>query len=241
MQKVHKKEKFTLIELLVVVSLIGILASLLMPSLSNARAKAQKAVCMSNLKQAGIAIMIYSGDGDGIIATNLMVNTATNRNMWEDNNVYKGQFHGGEQGYLEPYLGNDEEAYMCPGSEHEEDFGDWPLFTSVKGHYMGFTDWRYTLRKIEKNTISNPIQDSLYNWNEQNMTPLLMDPVMDTSIWGGTWVNSNSIIHGNKGTIPILILDGRVHQFNRTKYPAIWPTFPWEYQYIVDDLLNQIN
>ena len=57
--------KFTLIELLVVVAVIGILVSLLMPSLGKAREKARRAVCLSNLKQFGVAITIYSNNNDG--------------------------------------------------------------------------------------------------------------------------------------------------------------------------------
>ena len=53
-------KKFTLIELLVVVAIIGILASILMPSLSTARLKAQSALCKSNLKNIMPAIMMYS-------------------------------------------------------------------------------------------------------------------------------------------------------------------------------------
>ncbi|MCM8536444.1 MAG: type II secretion system GspH family protein [Lentisphaeraceae bacterium] len=69
-----KQTKFTLIELLVVIAIIGILASMLMPSLSNARARGQQAVCISNQKQIALATNMYAeesvipdhSDNDGI-------------------------------------------------------------------------------------------------------------------------------------------------------------------------------
>ncbi|MFH1904864.1 MAG: prepilin-type N-terminal cleavage/methylation domain-containing protein [bacterium] len=73
---------FTLIELLVVIAIIALLSSLLLPALTGAREMARNIKCVSNLKQLGLIVTLYSQDNDGWILPSSITAGVDGVNQW---------------------------------------------------------------------------------------------------------------------------------------------------------------
>jgi len=199
--KSTQKNGFTLIELLVVIAIIAILAAVLFPVFVQAKAKARQVSCLSNLKQLGLAMLMYVQDYDDtfppfgyrIDATHYQYWWGMEIGTWYYGAPFDALDYDMRKGLLEPYK-KSTAILRCPSfyPTHTA-YGDSKKYGMGYGYNSALIEDTYAgIPQANLNTLASPAETILFGdaaLHYDVLSPTWPPPIVDET-WESTMLVS---------------------------------------------------
>jgi prepilin-type N-terminal cleavage/methylation domain-containing protein/prepilin-type processing-associated H-X9-DG protein len=215
---------FTLIELLVVVAIIAVLIAILLPALATARDSAKQSVCMSNVRQIGVAMVAYAESEDGMLVPfNMPMNGSTNGRYYT-NLLVAGKYIAEPAAWLDGVWGSVAVGvWRCPcvedtqiqwGGGYGVNGGDSMALADgshLWAHLVGI-GWTTPISQISRSSQLWMIGDSAGNfptWDQPYKTqPSVVCPYCEP--WETVDINLKFAAKRHKATSSVCFVDGHV-------------------------------